>query len=103
MEHREERDLEEDPRYRYSARGAALFGVVYTLIAAITLTLGFTLGTRPAEEMTFILGFPDWVFWTLIVWQAAVVVIVVLLVRLAPYYEDIPLTPSGDPEEDEER
>lgn len=95
-------DFEEDPRYRLSAKGAALFGVVYVAITIVSLILGFTLGTRPAQDMQFILGFPAWVFWTLIIWQAAVVVIVLLLVRLAPYFKDIPLTPSGEPEKDED-
>jgi uncharacterized BrkB/YihY/UPF0761 family membrane protein len=101
MDRDQDLEFEEDPRYRRSARGAALFGVVYLLIGAVTLGLAFTMGSRPAEEMTFILGFPDWVFWSLIVWQAVVVVLVVLLVRLAPDFRDVPLTPSGEPEEDE--
>lgn len=93
--------IDEDPRYQLSAKGAALFGVVYVVVGVITVTLGFTLG-RPDGETTYIIGFPSWVFWTLIVWQVVVVGIIFALVRLSPYYRDIPLTESGEPDEPED-
>ncbi|MQA01273.1 MAG: DUF997 family protein [Streptosporangiales bacterium] len=93
--------FDEDPRYRLSAKGAALFAVVYLVIGAVSMTLGFTLG-RPGAEITYVLGFPSWVFWTLIVWQVVVVGIIFVLVRFTPYFRDIPLTESGEPEPEDE-
>lgn len=93
--------IDEDPRYRLSAKGALAFGVVYVVVGAVSITLGFTLG-RPGAETTYTLGFPTWVFWTLIVWQLVVVGIIYALVRLSPFFRDIPLTESGEPEEPED-
>lgn len=92
--------IDEDPRYRMSAKGAALFAVVYVVVGVITVTLGFTLG-RPGAETTYVIGFPTWVFWTLIVWQVVVVGIMFALVRLSPYYRDVLLTESGEDDEPE--
>lgn len=93
--------FDEDPRYRLSAKGAALFAVVYLVIGAVSLTLGFTLG-RPGAETSYLLGFPTWVFWTLIVWQLVVVAIIFALVRFTPFFRNIPLTESGEPDEAED-
>lgn len=93
-------DFDEDPRYQLSAKGAAFFALVYLALAAISFALAFTFGTRPAEDMGYILGFPDWVFWILIIWQVCIVVIMFLMVRFGPYFKDIPLTVSGADEED---
>lgn len=92
-------NFDEDPRYRLSAKGAGLFAVVYLVIGAVSLILGFTLGTGSGAITTYVLGFPSWVFWTLIVWQVAVVVIIFVLVRFTPYFRNITLTESGEADE----
>lgn len=95
-------NFDEDPRYRLSAKGAALFAVVYLVVGAVSLILGFTLGTGPEAGATYVLGFPTWVFWTLIVWQLAVVVIIFVLVRFTPFFRDIALTESDEAEATDE-
>jgi len=92
-------EFEEDPRFRQSLRGAAAFAAFYVGVAVVTLLLGFTLGRRPAEEMAIIFGFPDWVFITLILWQAIVVGLLAILLRFSPHFAEVPLTPSGAPED----
>lgn len=92
-------NFDEDPRYRLSAKGAGLFAVIYLVIGAVSLTLGFTLGTGSGAITTYVLGFPSWVFWTLIVWQLAVVVIIFVLVRFTPFFRDTALTESGEADE----
>jgi hypothetical protein len=66
----------EDPVLR-SARREALV-VLATWIAALTYTITYCalLGYgRPAEELKFVLGFPDWVFWGIIApWGVCAVV-----------------------------
>lgn len=94
-------DFDEDPRYRLSAKGAGLFAVVYLVIGSVSLLLGFTLGTGSGAITTYVLGFPSWVFWTLIVWQLVVVAVIFVLVRFTPFFRDIALTESGEVDEEE--
>lgn len=85
-------DFEEDPRYRVSQREALLclgYWVFYTLCS---VTVAWLLGSRDISEIGFILGFPDWFFWSAIAVTAVFVTVVpYLMVKLG--FTDIDLEP----------
>jgi uncharacterized membrane protein YhdT len=96
--HSEARDVsfEEDPRYAASSR-EALVAVAYWLaftVAVVGLAWGIG-GGKDAHEMSFVLGFPAWFFWSCIV--ATFVFCAVPYVLVKRYFIDVPL--SADPEE----
>jgi hypothetical protein len=60
--------LQEDPVVRSARREAVVVFVVW--IAAFAYTVGYCLlyaYGRSAESLAFVLGFPDWVFWGILV------------------------------------
>ncbi|MDZ4783115.1 MAG: DUF997 family protein [Planctomycetia bacterium] len=58
----------EDPVVRSSRREALWIFLIWcvTLIYCVTYCAAYGYG-RSAEELTFVLGFPSWVFWGVIV------------------------------------
>lgn len=60
-----EADFEEDPRYHIAVREAWIafvYWVVYTVaVTGVAWSIGHG---KSADEMNFILGFPDWFFWS---------------------------------------
>jgi hypothetical protein len=65
----------EDPVVRSGRREAAVVFVIW--IAAFAYTVGYCLlfgYDRTAESLTFVLGFPDWVFWGIVApWTVCVI------------------------------
>lgn len=54
----------EDPGLRYARREA--LGAGLTWLAALIYTVGYCslfAYDRPPESLTFVFGFPDWIFW----------------------------------------
>lgn len=66
----------QDPLLASARREAIITGVIF--VATFSWSLGYCLlfgFERPIEELTFVLGFPDWVFWGIVVpWLSAFVV-----------------------------
>ena len=65
----------DDPVLRSARREAIV--VLFTWLAAMgyTVTYCYLHGyDRPVESLTFVLGFPDWVFWGIVIpWAVCVV------------------------------
>jgi len=65
---------QEDPVLRSSRREALV--VLCVWLGALAWTVGYCWRHgygRPAEGLTFVLGFPDWVFWGIVVpWAACI-------------------------------
>lgn len=86
-------DFEEDPRYRVSQREALMCFAYWVAYTACAVTVAWLLGNRDASEIGFVLGFPDWFFWSAIgVTAVFAVVVPYLMVRLA--FTDIDLEPT---------
>jgi len=65
----------EDPVLRSSRREALLVLCVWLVALTYTVTYCYLYGyNRPLASLTFVLGFPDWVFWGILVpWGACLV------------------------------
>ncbi|MUL41111.1 DUF997 family protein [Streptomonospora sp. PA3] len=97
-----ETDFEEDPRYRTATRELAIalaYWVAFTV--AVTATAWLLGGGKEADELTFVLGFPAWFFWSVPVVAFAFSGIAFVLVHR--YFTDIPLSADGSADEPEER
>ncbi|QBI54438.1 YhdT family protein [Streptomonospora litoralis] len=96
-------DFEEDPRYRTAMRelGIALaYWAAFTV--AVTATAWLLGGGKDADELSFVLGFPAWFFWSVPVTCFVFSGIAYFLVRR--FFTDIPLSADGSAgEEREER
>lgn len=88
--------FEEDPRYEQANREAR-WAIAYWLAFTVVVTgLAWWLGYgRPADELSFILGFPAWFFWSVLVTSVVFSAIPVWIIRR--YFEDVPLTRDGQP------
>lgn len=92
-----ENDFEEDPRYGVATREmwiAVAYWVVYTVaVTGVAWSIGHG---KPASEVKFIAGFPDWFFWS-----AGVTTLIFCIV---PYfitkYLFVDCSLSPDPSED---
>ena len=69
----------EDPVVRSARREAALALAIWLVAMIYTITYCYLHGYgRTAESLTFVLWFPDWVFWGIVVpWGTCVVISVV--------------------------
>ncbi|MEM1547264.1 MAG: DUF997 family protein [Candidatus Methanomethylicia archaeon] len=85
-----EEAFEEDERYKEATKQAKIafmfwgFWVLVTLIIGLSMTL-----TRPLGQVNFILGFPDWVFYSLIVWQ--IVSLFIMLIVIKMFFKEVPI------------
>ena len=90
-----EDDFTEDPRYEASRKEMIIsfvyFGVYTFVLIAVAWVMG---GGKDANEIGFILGFPDWFFWSAFVGGAIFSVIPYFLVRY--WFADMPLSASGE-------
>lgn len=88
-------DFEEDPRYRVARRElivALLYWLAFTVtISGVAWILG---GGEKVQELDFIMGFPEWFFWSVPVTCFAFSAIAYVLVRTL--FTDIPLDADGD-------
>ena len=86
--------LIEDPVVRSARREAIWAVVVWAAAASYTIGYCYLLGyaARPLAEVTFILWFPDWVFWGIVTpWFLATVVTIFFAYRVMG---DEPLGPE---------
>ncbi|WP_109471560.1 YhdT family protein [Ornithinimicrobium cavernae] len=88
-------DFEEDPRYAASVREAWIAGaywVVYTIVVtAVAWTLGYG---KAAEEIRYVLGFPEWFLWSAGV--ATLVFCLIPYVLIRRYFVEVSLSPHGE-------
>jgi uncharacterized membrane protein YhdT len=89
-------EFEEDPRYEQANREAR-WAIGYWLAFTVVVTgLAWWLGyEKPASELSFILGFPAWFFWSVLVTSVVFSVIPAMIIRR--HFRDVPLTPDGKP------
>jgi uncharacterized membrane protein YhdT len=96
-----EEDFTEDPRYAASRREMIIsfvyFGVYTFVLIGVAWMIG---GGKDADEIGFILGFPDWFFWSAFVGGLIFSVIPYFLVKY--WFEDMPLSASGEDSEVED-
>ncbi|MEI4768867.1 YhdT family protein [Psychrobacillus sp. FJAT-51614] len=83
-----------DPRFKIAHR-EALIGVGLA-IAHFIWWFGFAygLGSRPVEEYTYILGFPDWFFYSCIVGFILICLTVIVLAKFV--LKDVSFEEEGD-------
>lgn len=94
--------FEEDPRYRTAKRELAIalaYWLAFTV--AVTATAWLLGGGKTADELTFVLGFPAWFFWSVPVTCLVFSGIAYVLVRR--FFTDVPLSADGDAGGPEER
>jgi uncharacterized membrane protein YhdT len=96
-------DFEEDPRYHKGALQALWIGIIYVIYCVGAIIIAFPLSIyRPQNmPMKFIGGFPDWVFWSIIVWPLVMSLVTILVILLK--FKEIDLGPLGEPEVKEVR
>jgi uncharacterized membrane protein YhdT len=88
-------DFEEDPRYRVSVKEAWIVLVYWLVFTVVVTGVAWGLGgNRSAEEITFVLGFPAWFFWSGIVACLALSVVPIFLVR--SLFTDVNLAEDPD-------
>ena len=65
-----------DPVLRSARREAVLTVLVWAVVTTYSIAYCYLHGyNRPIEDLTFVLGFPDWVFWGIIApWAACYVI-----------------------------
>lgn len=83
-----------DPRFKIAHR-EALIGVVLAIVHFIWwFGFAYGLGSKPVEEYSYILGFPDWFFYSCIVGFILVAITVIVLVKFV--LKDVSLEKEGD-------
>lgn len=83
--------FEEDPRYRTSLREAWISVAYWLLFTGAMITVAWGIGgNRAGEETRYILGFPDWFFWSGLV-TAAVFSTVVPYFMVKLLFTEMPL------------
>ncbi|GLU50513.1 YhdT family protein [Nocardiopsis ansamitocini] len=98
-----EASFEEDPRYRVAGKELMIaLGYWLAFTVTVTATAWILGGNKSADELTFILGFPTWFFWSVPVTCFAFSAIAYFLVHR--YFTDVPLSADGgEPAEPAER
>ena len=60
-------EMREDPVLHSSRREAIVVLISWLCAFAYTVTYCYRYGyNRPAEDLQFVLGFPDWIFWGIV-------------------------------------
>ena len=83
-----------DPRFKIAHR-EALIGVGLAILHfAWWYGFAYGLGSKPVEEYTYILGFPDWFFYSCIVGFLLICVTVIILAKFI--LKDVSFEEEGD-------
>lgn len=83
-----------DPRFKIAHR-EALIGVVLAIVHFIWwFGFAYGLGSKPVEEYSYILGFPDWFFYSCIIGFVLVAITVIVLAKYV--LKDVSLEEEGD-------
>ena len=92
----DEHEIEPDPRYRICVKEAVIAGSMFVGTAIVTVTVLLFLGLgRDPQDLDWIAGLPSYLFWGVLVTQAGVLTVLAVVLRFV--YEDIPLSPDGEP------
>jgi len=87
-------EFEEDPRYavaNHEAWWAVAYWVAFTVVVTGSAwALGYD---TPAEELDFVLGFPTWFFWSVLMSSVAFSIVPVFVIRR--WFTDMPLSADG--------
>jgi uncharacterized membrane protein YhdT len=93
-----EEDFTEDPRYAASRREMIISFVYFGVYTFVLIGVACLIrGGKDADEIGFILGFPDWFFWSAYVGGAIFSVVPYFLVKY--WFVDMPLSASGEDSE----
>lgn len=83
-----------DPRFKVAHR-EALIGVMLAVLHFIWwFGFAYGLGSKPVEEYSYILGFPDWFFYSCIIGFVLVAITVIVLAKYV--LKDVSLEEEGD-------
>jgi uncharacterized membrane protein YhdT len=75
-------DFEHDPRYAISLREMWICIAYWAAFTAVMVSVAWAIaGNRDPAETTYIMGFPDWFFWTGIVTVAVFSIIPFFIVK----------------------
>lgn len=88
-----DQDFKEDPRYRIAAREAWMAVFVFLLNFLWWFAFAFGLGDQPPQNYTFIMGFPAWFFYSVILGLLVFCILVYIMVNY--FYTDMPLGPTS--------
>jgi uncharacterized membrane protein YhdT len=87
-------DFEEDPRYAQANREAWWAVGYWALFTVVVTGLAWWLGyEKAADELTFVMGFPTWFFWSVLMTSLVFSAIPVWIIRRN--FKDVPLTRDG--------
>jgi uncharacterized membrane protein YhdT len=85
----------EDPRYRVSDREALIAAAFFVAYIVVTIGTAWLLGgNQGIDEIGFVLGFPDWLFWSTLVLGAVFCVVPYFLIKR--FFTDMSLDADGD-------
>jgi uncharacterized membrane protein YhdT len=88
-------DFEHDPRYAVSLREAWWCVAYWAAFTTVMVVIAWGIaGDRDPAETTYIMGFPEWFFWTGIVTVAVFCVVPFFMVRFL--FTDLDLEPEPD-------
>ncbi|MGE5485837.1 MAG: YhdT family protein [Ignavibacteriales bacterium] len=92
-----EHEFVEDPRYKIGLKQAAIVGAVYVVYCLGAILLAFPMSIFRPKDMAikFIMGFPDWVFWSIIVWPVIMCIALIAVVLFA--FKPVDLGPLDQP------
>ena len=79
----------QDPRFKIAHREAIIGCILAIINFAWWYGFAYGLGSKPPEQYTYILGFPAWIFFSLILGTLLMIVLVWIVVKYV--LTDIPL------------
>ena len=93
-------DFEHDPRYAIANREALVGGGYWLAFTLLISAIAWLMGAhKKASELTFVLGFPAWFFWSCLVATFLMALVPAVLVRR--YFTEMPLSADGTPSNEE--
>jgi len=78
-----------DPRYDIAKREAIILLVLFLAYMVWWAAFAYGLGSRDPSEYTFIMGFPDWFFYSCILGSVVFSLILILIIKL--FFKEVPL------------
>jgi uncharacterized membrane protein YhdT len=85
----------EDPRYRVSNREALIAAGFFLAYIVITIGTAWVIGgDQDIDEISFVFGFPDWLFWSTFVLGGVFCVVPYFLIKR--FFTDMPLDADSE-------
>ena len=79
----------EDPRYKVARNEAIVLLVLFVVYILWWYMFAYGLGSRNPSEYSYVLGFPDWFFYSCVL--SIVVFSAVLAIIIKFYFKEVPL------------